>query len=181
MKLYNIKELKFVVAYIDVPNEMIQHIFSFVEGDYEKKNYDILRIRAKNKRVHEIFKKINNEIENGINDEIYGFDDDLPFDDRIPHCVHFYNDDKTVHGVSDREFKKEVHICMTLCDSIKQIKYRGKVDSGIGYYFTLNKKNANILNKFQVTKMEKSEFPYSVRSSMIKYISYRSLDYEYTL
>ena len=67
MHYYNISELKDIVSNISaVPHELGVHIFSFIQGDYEKENHKYLRMQSKNKRTHRIHNKITNRIRNLI-------------------------------------------------------------------------------------------------------------------
>lgn len=177
--LHNIEELNNTVSNISgVPIEIGRYIFSFIKEGYEKENNDVLRIQAKNKRAHEIFKRINIEIENAIRDDVCNcnmcLSKDMNIDNpRSCHRFHFYNNDKGIYGVSDSVFETEVYNCLLACGGIERFKCRGKVDTGIGYYFCYNKKNSNIYNRILVAEMrKKSKYNYHICSPGIPLYNY---------
>lgn len=167
MKLHNIEELKNTVSNISgVPIEIGRYIFSFINECYEKENNDVLQIQAKNKRALKIFKRINNEVENAIRDDVCNCNrcssKYMNIDNPMScHMFHFYNDDKGIYGVSDSVFETEVYNCLLACGAIERFKCRGKVDTGVGYYFCYNKKNAKIFNLILVAEMQKKSKHYN--------------------
>ena len=164
MQYYNISELKDIVSNISVvPRELGVHIFSFIEGDYEKENHKYLRMQSKNKRTHRIHNKITNRIRNLIKYENnsnacknctkqimlgkWNYKD-IPEAGHILYIDYTYEDRNDKYGVDYYDFFDEVYMCLKAHNAIIRFKdgYANPTTNYVAFIFGYDIKNTHILN-----------------------------------